>query len=146
MTYDYDAGDKAFEDANPDEGGNWLEAGEHTCIIDDSYIDEDDYGTPRLILKLKENGTGAMGMIRQSFNPQYIVWLKKLIRTLGKDWTSLKQIERECGSLVDMVVEVTSKQNGQYTNHYINAVVDGPAKTEDEGPAKTEDKVDYVPF
>ena len=32
MTFDYDAAEREYNNANPEEGGgSWMEAGEHTC-------------------------------------------------------------------------------------------------------------------
>jgi hypothetical protein len=144
MTYDHEAAKAAYKNAveNPDVDPDWMTEGEHTCVIDDAYVDNDKEGVPCLFLWLKEIGTGAKGQIRQSFNPAYAKWLAKLIDTLGTGWKDLDEIEDNYGTLMGMVVEVNTVKKGQYTNHYINAVIEKP-----EAPEPTpEVNEDDIPF
>jgi hypothetical protein len=140
MTFDYDAAEREYKktDTAPTE---WLDEGEHRCKIVDSFVDNNKDGIPCLFIWLEEIGTGLKGRIQQSF--EYPRFLKMTVESLGFNWKSLREIEDNAGLANGMIVEVNSVKKGQFTNHYIQSVVERPPMPE---PTTAQEGDDGIPF
>ncbi len=73
--------------------------------------------------------------------PKRVLFLKRLLRTLGYDEPGLSALEDWLPSIIGRTYEVQVKTNGQYTNVYINRRVLHP-----DGDGSTVDLPDPLPF
>lgn len=141
MIHDSNADREAQDewDKTPDRD-EWIAEGAHTCTITASYIEHSDYGE-QLVLWLRDE-TGAKGRIKQSFEPDKIKWLKKVMAVLAPEVRTIQGVRDVATSLIGTVVAVKSVQAGHYVNHYINAVVSRPEPGTQPDPVGD----DEIPF
>lgn len=128
-----------------------IEDGTYTAVILNPSIIRSKNDPSLLFFKLElgiEGGTadGQTVDVIQALNPaeqKRVLYLKRFLRTLGYDESTLSGLEEWMSTLIGHYYEIVVKTNGQYQNIYINRRVEPKASAHEELP---EHLPDDMPF